>query len=170
MQTIKRLARAYEKANTVWGEFVGFWIFVITAIICYEVIARYIFNAPTIWAAHLAQQVFGGFIVMGGAYALIHGAHTRMDLIYNRLPGDRARAILDIFTSSLFFIFVIVLLVQMIPYVWHATLMDRKIHSWIWDAREWPMLWCIPVASFLLLIQGIIVFVRNVAKASRGGK
>ena len=169
MQVFKRLVNAYERANIRWGEFVGYWIYVIVIIICIEVIARYVFNSPTSWANHLTQLIFGGFIVMGGAYTLIYGGHTKMDLIYNRLPSDRARAIIDLITSVLFFIFVGVLLYVSIPYSWQATLVDRRVHSWVWEGREWPTLWCIPVASALLLIQGVIVFARNLVKALKGG-
>ena len=85
-----------------------------------------------------------------------------MDLVYNRLPNDRARAYLDIFTSLFFFVFCLVLLYVSIPYVWHSTLVDRRIHSWVWEAKEWPTLWCIPVAAFLLLVQMMITLARNV--------
>jgi len=168
MQKLKRLAGAYESMNNRWGVFVGYWIYAIVVIICIEVVARYGLNAPTTWANHLAQLIFGGFIVMGGAYTLLHGGHTRMDLIYRRLPSDRARAIVDVVTSMFFFLFCGALLYMAIPYCWQATLVDRRIHSWVWQAVEWPTLWCIPVACVLLLIQGIITFARDLRLAIRG--
>ncbi len=168
MQKLKRLAGAYESMNNRWGVFVGYWIYAIVVIIFIEVVARYGFNAPTSWANHLARLIFGGFIVMGGAYTLLHGGHTRMDLIYRRLPSDRARAIVDVVTSGLFFLFCGALLYVAIPYVWQATLVDRRIHSWVWDVREWPTLWTIPVAAVLLLIQGLITLVRDLRLAIWG--
>ena len=165
MRRFEQLAGGWEKSIERGTVFVGYWVFAIVAIICIEVVARYGFNSPTSWANHLAQLIFGGFIVMGGAYTQIYGGHTRMDLIYNRLPSDRVRASLDIFTSLFFFFFCITLLFVSIPYVWQATLVDRRIHSWVWQAKEWPTLWCIPVAAFLLLVQMIIAFARNVRTA-----
>jgi TRAP-type mannitol/chloroaromatic compound transport system permease small subunit len=169
MKRLKRLIDGWEKANIYWGNFVGFWIYVIVIIICYEVISRYVFNSPTVWVMHLAQLIWGGFIVMGGAYTMIYEGHTRMDLLYNRLPSNRTRAALDSITSLLFFVFVITLLVLSAPYAWQAVLTDRIIHSWIWQAKEWPTILTIPIACALLLIQGTIVWVRNLVTAIKGG-
>ena len=46
---------------------------------------------------------------MTGAFAMLHGAHVRVDILYVKLPL-RGRVGMDIFTSVFFFIFVMALM------------------------------------------------------------
>ncbi len=64
------------------------WLFFLTGgMLTYEVLARYIFNAPTIWAAELSQLLllWGCFIAM--ASLLRQRAHIRITLLTARLPA-----------------------------------------------------------------------------------
>jgi len=162
------LADLFETFNRRWAAFVSFFVIVIMAILVIEVVARYVFNSPTIWANQLSILIFGGFFIMGGAYTLMNDGHVRMDLIYNRLPSDRARAIMDLITSSLFFLFCGVLLYKTVPYCWEATLTGERVTALCWQAYIWPTYWCLPVATVLLLVQGVIKFARTLRVAVRG--
>lgn len=59
-------------------------------LITYEVVARYIFAAPTIWAAEISQLclIWGGLLAM--ARVLSTGSHIRVTALTDRLPR-RAR-------------------------------------------------------------------------------
>lgn len=167
MQKLKRVVGTIESMNTHWGVFVGYFVFAIMFIILFEIVSRIVF-APTFWAYHLTQLIFGGLIVMGGAYTLLHGGHIRMDLIYNRLPSDRVRAIVDVVASGFFFLFCGILLYYSAIFSWEATLTDRRIHAWTWDARAWPTLWTVPVAIVLLMTLGLIKLARDLRVAISG--
>ena len=99
---------------------------------------------------------------------MMHEGHPSMDLIFNRLPSDRARAITSVITSGLFFLYCGVLLYESIPYCWNATLNDERIETLAWRAIIWPTYWTLPIATFLLLLVGIIKFVRNLRIAVIG--
>jgi len=66
---------------------IGAWaFFVVGLMLSYEVIARYLFNAPTKWAAELSTLllVWGTFLA---AAALLHnGHHIRISLVTEHLP------------------------------------------------------------------------------------
>jgi TRAP-type mannitol/chloroaromatic compound transport system permease small subunit len=49
--------------------------------VTYEVIARYVFNAPTIWSFDLTYMLYGAMFMLGAAYALHKGAHIRTDFL-----------------------------------------------------------------------------------------
>ena len=168
MLILKRLANLFETLNQKWATFVSFFVLSIMIILVIEVVSRYIFNSPTIWANELSILIFGGFFIMGGAYTMMHDGHVRMDLIYRRLPNDRVRAILDLVTNSLFFLFCGVLLYKAVPYCWEATLRGERITALVWRVVIWPTYWCLPVATFLLLVEGVIKFARNLRFAIRG--
>jgi len=47
---------------------------------CYEVFARYLFAAPTIWAFELGYILMGLHFMLGGAMTLKMKQHVRIDL------------------------------------------------------------------------------------------
>ena len=79
------LPRIVDRVADLLGH-LGAWLFFLTgAMITYEVLARYLFNAPTIWAAELSQLLllWGSFIAM--ATLLRQRAHIRITLLTARL-------------------------------------------------------------------------------------
>ncbi len=59
----------------------------------YEVAARYVFGAPTLWAFDIAYMSTGVLFVLGAAQALRDDAHVRIDVFYSRLPERIAHRI-----------------------------------------------------------------------------
>lgn len=68
------------------GKAVSILILFIMAIVTYEVISRYAFNAPTSWAWLINKQLFGIFVLVAGSYALIHKSHIQIEMLYERYP------------------------------------------------------------------------------------
>ncbi|MEM6944379.1 MAG: TRAP transporter small permease [Pseudomonadota bacterium] len=56
------------------------------AMLTYEVVARYFFTAPTIWAAELSQLCLIWGTLLSMAYVLAHGRHIAVDAVAGRLP------------------------------------------------------------------------------------
>jgi TRAP-type mannitol/chloroaromatic compound transport system permease small subunit len=152
---------------SIWsGKAFSMLILVMVATLTYEVIMRYAFNAPTIWAHELNTMLFGGYYVMGGAFALYYGSHVNMDLLHRRL-SVRTRAIVDVCTSVLFFIFAIVLLwksfvlaVESVEYL--------EFSQSMWRPPIYPVKVTVPVATALLLLQGLAKFIRDFNTAVTG--
>lgn len=76
---IKRIIENVGKAGS-------FLILIIMAIITFEVISRYAFNAPTSWAWLINKQLFGVFALIAGGYTLIHKSHIRIEMLYEHYP------------------------------------------------------------------------------------
>ncbi|MEO9275111.1 TRAP transporter small permease subunit [Marinomonas sp. 5E14-1] len=80
-------------------------LFILTvAISFYEVLMRYIFNAPTIWVHEAASFLGGCLFVFGGIYALSINKHVRVVLIYD-MVSDRTRRWLNVFHHIMGLIF-----------------------------------------------------------------
>ena len=60
---------------------------VLTVSMVYEVFARYVFDAPTVWAFDIAYMANGAVFLLGVAYVLREHAHIRIDVLRNRLPA-----------------------------------------------------------------------------------
>jgi len=144
------------------------WAIVALALaMCYEVVRRYVFNNPTIWAFEVSTALYATTFMMGAAYALLYKAHVSIDLFYEML-GIRGRAILDIISSVIFFFpFLIVVLIEGTK----AAKASWKIMEKSWSDFAmplYPMRTMIPVCAALLLLQGFAIFVRSIMIVSTG--
>ena len=59
----------------------------------WEVVLRYVFNAPTSWAHALATVLCGVAFAFGGTYALARDEHIRIGAVYERLTARRRAAV-----------------------------------------------------------------------------
>ena len=162
------LAELIDKINDQVGKLVSFLVIFMIIVMTYEVVARYFFNSPTIWARETVMFLLGGYALLGGAYVLRHEAHVSMDILYQRL-SQRRRAILDLITYILFFLFCAVLLWKGIDYAWRSISLRETTDS-DWGPPEYIVKTIIPVGAFLILLQGLAQFIRNMITAITGEK
>ncbi|GAB6152725.1 TRAP transporter small permease subunit [Desulfosporosinus burensis] len=148
------------------GKLISFLIIVLSLVIGYEVIARYLLNAPTIWVHEASGMLFGTYIVLGGAYVLSIGGHVNMDLVYNRL-SIRQQALLDIITFWVFAAFCVTLIWTGWERAWYSIKVMEKSAS-IWGPPLYPIKLVLPIGAFLLLLQGIAKFARDVITLVKG--
>lgn len=134
----------------------------------YEVVSRYVFNAPTRWSTETVGFLSGAYCIMGGAYALYHNRHVRMDVIYSRL-SSRKKAVVDLITFPFFFLFCGVLVWFGWDFAWQSVLV-REATSSAWGPPLYPFKLILPIGAFLLLLQGAVNFARNLNNAMTGGK
>ena len=72
----------------LWLGRVTAWCFAaIVLIMVYEVVARYAFNAPTVWAHELSVLLASIGFVFGGAFCLAEGTHMRITVLVERRPA-----------------------------------------------------------------------------------
>lgn len=165
-----RIIRNIVQCIDAISEFVGMaarWLTVVMMLILlYEVGARYVFNAPTIWAHHSCGILWGIFITLGGCYVLRHEAHVKLDLIYRRF-SRRGQAIMDSVTYLFFFIYCIVILWYAVPWAW-TSLMKFEHALGLWRPPIWPLKMVVPIAVFLLMLQGIARYIRSLYLAITG--
>lgn len=84
------------------GKAFAWLILVLTFGVCYEVVVRYLFRAPTTWAFDFSYITYGALFLMAGAYTLSRNGHVRGDVIY-RLWPPRTQASIDLVLYILFF-------------------------------------------------------------------
>jgi C4-dicarboxylate transporter DctQ subunit len=65
-----------------------------------DVIARYIFNSPTMWADEMASYLLIAIVFLGLAQNLCTDGHIRIDVVTN-LVSPRARQMLEVFAFAI---------------------------------------------------------------------
>jgi TRAP-type mannitol/chloroaromatic compound transport system permease small subunit len=168
MAKIRLLAHIVDTVNEWVGRITSLLILATVGVIIFEVVARRGFDAPTEWSFELSVFLFCGYILLGGGYTLLYGEHVNTDVIYRRF-SLRTRAIVDLVTAVLFFLFCSVLLWEGGRLAWGATEMGRHSQT-PWGPPLYPVLWVIPLGAGLLLVQGLAKFIRDLLTAVTGQK
>ena len=151
--TIDRLS-AWAGKTCAWS------VVLLTLIVCYDVLTRYILNRPTQWGFDAAYILYGVLFMMAGAYTLSRNGHVRADMLYGTLR-PRTQAMSDIVLYAIFFIPGIAALIY--------AGVDFAIASW--RIREvssvtaagtpiYPFKLIIPLAGLLLLLQAVAEIAR----------
>ena len=166
MHKVERLLGRIDNLNERVGRIVSYLCLLMMAVLMWEIVLRYFFNNPTIWAHETSALLYGTYFVLGGAYVLRHRAHVTMDIIYNRF-SVRRRAILDLVGSSLFFIFCGLLLWEGGQLAW-ASLQLREYSETFWGPPLYPLKMTVPIGGFLILLQGLAKFIRDLNIAITG--
>jgi len=159
-----RAIHAYINGITRLNEFIGRWvaylIFLIFVLLLLEVFMRYLFSSPTSWTNELGQMLFGTYVVLSGGYVMAHRDHVNVDLLYSTF-SPRARAWVDIFTSSMFFLFMAALLYFGSSMAWESVQGMETSYS-AWNPPIWPIKAMIPLGTLLLLLQGIAKLLQDI--------
>lgn len=166
MFALKKCLRAIDLLNEWVAKVVSWFVVVIIATTIYEIIMRYLFNAPTKWVFEFNYLMHGPYFLLLGAYTFAINGHVNVDIVYGRLSA-RTKAIVDLFTMPLFFFFVLMMLI----YGGHFALNSLSFHerlSSAWAPPVYPVKLVIPIAAFLLLLQGIARYIRNIHLAFTG--
>ena len=163
MSIIRTFLRVVDKINTITAKIVAVAIPAIMCILTLEVILRYVFNNPTIWAMETSQLLMCTFIALGGGYTAIQGGHVNVDVIVGKLSG-RTRAILDIVTAPLFFIFISLFLIKMVEIGWDSVA-NLETSGTYFDPPVYPIKILMALGVFLLLIQGLGKLIKDIQLA-----
>ena len=134
----------------------------------YEVLARKLFLAPTIWAYDISRFLYGALFMLGAAYALSKGVHIRADFLYRNFKTKNQGKIdfwlylLFYFTGLLDFIY------MTIGFVGESIQRGEKGMDTTWMPYMWPIKTCLLVGIIFLLIQGVSELFKSYWAATRG--
>ncbi len=145
-----RIVRAIERLTEGVGFLAALVVVPLVLATCYEVFARYVFGAPTIWAFELGYTLMGVHFLLGGALTLKRQGHVRIDLIYGQLSA-RKKAAIDL-VLYLVLVLPALLLVSywLMDYAASAYAAGETSGQSAWNPPIWPFR-AVIAASFVLL-------------------
>jgi len=89
------LIRFIERITGSVGILASFALVPLVIATCYEVFARYVMGAPTIWAYEVGYFLTGTHFLLGMAFTLRSNEHIRIDIFSGHF-SQRTRAIIDL--------------------------------------------------------------------------
>ena len=166
MARLKTMLRLIDSTSEWSGKVVSFFVVFAMLALLYEIISRYVFHSPTLWAHEVSHHFYGAHFMIGGAYTLLHRMHVRTDVIVGRL-SPRTQAIVEVIIIMVFFYYCGLLLFKGGQMAWTSVLRQETVTS-VFRSPLWPVKLTIPIGAFLVLMQGIAKFIRDIYFAVTG--
>lgn len=168
MIVLKKLFRLIDTISAYSGSIAKWCAWILVLVGAYDTIARHFFNAPTVWAYDVLCMAGGTLYVMGWSYDQLHDSHIRVDLVYRKL-SPRHRALMDAISAAvLFFPLMITLLISSTSWAMRAWRINETMTSTFWYPPAGPYRTVFALGTFLLVLQGVAKFVRDVHFAVKG--
>ena len=157
-----------DKFSKIVGNVVCWILMPLIFAMTYEVLARKLFLAPTIWAYDISRFLYGALFMLGAAYALSKGVHIRADFLYRNFK-TKTQGIIDFWLYILFYFpGMLVFCYMTIGFVEESIRRGDKGMDTAWMPLLWPIKTCLLVGIIFLLIQGVSELLKSYWAATRG--
>jgi TRAP-type C4-dicarboxylate transport system, small permease component len=153
----KIIRSAVEKGNLVLGYVSGLGILLMGLMLFYEVVCRYFFRSPTIWAQEMSIYFSCGPCSPAGAYTLQQGKHVRIDLVIEHL-SIRTQHFLEMVTSVAGMVFCAVITWQAYEMI-VASIGYNKVSATLLRVPMWIPQMALLLGFALLTLQFAIIIV-----------
>jgi TRAP-type mannitol/chloroaromatic compound transport system permease small subunit len=160
---IRAYVRIVDRLSRAVG-LVAMYIFVLLmGMLLWSSAVRLTTGTSYIWVVEMAEFTMVAYYMLGGAHSLQLDSHVRMDLFYSHW-SERSRAIVDAITILLVIGYAILLLRGGISSTIYALQYGQKNYS-AWAPPLWPVKTIMVVGIFLVLLQLIATFFKDLARA-----
>ena len=157
-----------DKFNKTIGNIVCWITIPLILGMVYEVLARKLFLAPTIWAYDMSRFLYGALFMLGAGYALSKGVHIRADFLYRNFK-TKTQGKIDFWLYLLFYFpGLIVFLYMTTIFVQESIMRNERGMDTTWMPYMWPIKSCLWFGIIFLLIQGISELFKSYHAMTKG--
>jgi len=156
---MQKILLTVDRVSTWFGKLGAWTAVLLTCLISWEVFSRYVLNKPHAWVLDAQIMLYGVLFMMAGAYTLAKNGHVRGDVLYGFFQ-PRTQATIDLVLYIVFFLPGIVALTWA---GWGFANESLAIREQTFNADPlpvYPFKFVVPIAGFLLLLQGLVEIVR----------
>jgi TRAP-type mannitol/chloroaromatic compound transport system permease small subunit len=183
--------RFTDRINYWIGRFAMYLIFVLVGVLLWSSISKTFF-LPTIWTLETAQFVMVAYYILGGPYSIQLGSNVRMDLFYGGW-SPRTKAWIDAVTVLFLMFYLGVLFYgaigstayslgyfgnEPVSFFWDlflafvtgGTTAAAEVTGYIersstaWRPQMWPVKSIMSVGVFLMLLQALAEFFKDIGR------
>ncbi|MEN9888060.1 MAG: hypothetical protein RL559_97 [Pseudomonadota bacterium] len=158
---MQKILLTVDRLSTWFGKLAAWAAVLLTCLISWEVFSRYVLNKPHAWVLDAQIMLYGVLFMMAGAYTLAKNGHVRGDVLYGFFK-PRTQATIDLVLYIVFFLPGIIALTWA---GWGFANDSLAIREQTFNADPlpvYPFKFVVPIAGFLLLLQGLVEIVRCV--------
>ena len=157
-----------DRFNKIIGNIVCWITIPLILGMVYEVLARKLFLAPTIWAYDMSRFLYGALFMLGAGYALSKGVHIRADFLYRNFK-TKTQGKIDFWLYLLFYFpGLIVFLYMTTIFVQESIMRNERGMDTTWMPYMWPIKSCLWFGIIFLLIQGVSELLKSYYAMTKG--
>lgn len=159
---MKKYVTFVDGMNHRIGRVVMYGIFVMMGILLWSSISKTFF-LPSLWTLEMAQFAMVAYYMLGGPYSIQLGSNVRMDLLYGAW-SDHRKAQVDAMTVLFLIVYLIFLLWGGWDSLMYSFSYGGERSSSVWRPYLWPIKLIMLVGIFLMLLQAISEFCKDVLR------
>jgi len=168
MAKLVKLVQQIDRFTDTTGTWVAWLNVPLVLVVCYEVMMRYVFDAPTTWVFDITYMLYATVFMLGSAYALHKGAHIRTDFFFENWSVRTKGTIDSVAYLVFFFPSLIVFFVVTFNQAVYAFQIQEMSDQTPWRPLLWPFKSVVPLTCLLLLIQGVSETIKSFYAARTG--
>ena len=158
---MKRALQVIDAISDRTGNIVQWLSVGLVLIISYETIMRYIFSISTLWEYETVSMMGATLYGLSFAYVMRHKLNVRVDVIFSLLPRRIQAAIDSIGMLIAFFPVMVLVAISAVQTARQAFVVDERMSITGWYPPAAPLRTVLAVGFVLLLLQGLVVFIRE---------
>ena len=160
MTTVLRLSNILSWICLQAARFAGLLLFVLTAVIIYDVIGRKFFATGSFKLQELEWHLHGAIGVLCFGYAYTRNAHVRIDIFANRMSG-RFKLHLEMWAILLFLIpFMTMFFWFGYDFAMRSFLRGETSSGGLGLSHRWIIKSAVPISALLVMMGGLSVALR----------
>ncbi len=160
---IEKYVRFMDGLSDMIGRATMYLIYVMVAVLLFDVLADKFFDMTQIWTVETAQFLLAGYYFAAGPMTLKDEDHVRLDIVYDKLT-TRGKAVMDAITIWMVIFFLAILLWGGISSLMYSIETNQRLPS-LWAPSVVPIKVCMVISTALMILQCFAIFFRDVARA-----
>ena len=109
MTSAERLAAGIDEFIDLVGRITAWSSFALALVMGGNVLLRYVFNTGSVWSQELEWSLMSPICLFGMSYALRHGEHVRVDVLYASF-SERNKQLVQIITALISMVICVVII------------------------------------------------------------
>ncbi|MGI9401925.1 MAG: TRAP transporter small permease subunit, partial [Rhizobiaceae bacterium] len=164
----RKLVTAIDTFSDWTGKIICLLVIPMMLAMVYEVVARKIFIAPTLWAFDVSRMLYGVSFMLGAAYGLMRGLHIRADFLYRGFSVKTQGRIDLVLYIFLFMPSMLFLLYAGYEFALKSIMQGERAGDSTWAPIVWPVKTALAAGVLFLVIQGVSEILKAWYAATRG--
>lgn len=166
MSALERAAARLERIVDAAGRLGAWCLFALVLVMAGNVLLRYGFSLGSVWAQELEWHLFVPICLLGMSFALLHGEHVRVDILYARF-GERTKALIDLVSAVAFTVLAGLIVWLSLRYVGQSYAQAEGSANPGGIPYRWALKAVLPLGFALLLLQMLAESLRHLARLRR---
>jgi TRAP-type mannitol/chloroaromatic compound transport system permease small subunit len=159
----ERLADGIERFTDLVGRLTSWLALILALVMGANVLLRYGFSIGFIWSQELEWHLLVPLVLFGMAYALLHGDHVRVDILFARF-SPRTKLWVELISAVIAMIFSLLVIKLSLPYVHQSWSINEGTANPGGIDYRYIIKAVIPIGFFFLFLQSLADAIRHVIK------